>query len=56
MPEQPRTKPRVAIVLTPDEHEAGKRLATERGVSLSALLGMLIREEARRVGRAAKRG
>jgi hypothetical protein len=43
-----RTKPRVAIVLTPEEHEAGKRLAVERGVSLSALLGMLIREEDKR--------
>lgn len=53
-PEQNRTKPRVAIVLTPEEHETGKALAEERGVSLSTLIGMLIREEAKRDKRRAK--
>lgn len=51
MPEQPRHKPRVSIVLTPEEREAGEALAEARGVKLSALLGMLIREEAKRVAR-----
>jgi hypothetical protein len=48
-----RTKPRVQIVLTDAEHATGRRLAEERGVSLSALLGMLIREEDRRARRRA---
>lgn len=51
MSDDRRTKPRVSIVLTPAEHASGMRLAEERGVSLSALLGMLIREEERRVRR-----
>lgn len=46
---QRRNKPRVSIVLTPAEREAGDLLAAARGVTLSTLLGMLIREECQRI-------
>lgn len=54
MADERRTKPRVQIVLAPVERDAAERLAEERGVSLSTLLGMLIREEERRAKRRTK--
>lgn len=43
-----RTKPRASIVLSPEEREAADHLAATRGLSLSTLLGQLVRAEAER--------
>lgn len=43
-----RTKPRLSIVLAPDEIKTARRMAKERGLPLSTWLGQLIREEAKR--------
>lgn len=40
--EHARTKPRVTIVLAPDVHATGKRLAATDGRSLSSLIERLI--------------
>lgn len=54
MAEQARTKPRVSIVLAPDEREAAERMRVETRESLSAFIGRLIREEAARTKRRAR--
>lgn len=43
-----RTKPRLNIVLNEDEKATAERLAKERRLSVSQLIGQLIRDEAAR--------
>ena len=46
MSEQARTKPRVSIVLTREARRFASELAEERGLSVSTLVEVLIREAA----------
>jgi hypothetical protein len=48
MAEQPRNKPRISLTLSPEARALGEELAAARGLSLSSLLEVLIREEAKR--------